>query len=145
MTRRDELAAAASFLVGARERQTELVTDLNFQVLAEAEALRAIQGRKALVEGRINSMNRTSDGVSLLLATVQADQPDWEPGAMEITTPLPGVVPSSSFGMRAHPILGITRLHAGADLGVPTGTPIHAVADGRVLLAEVRGATATRW
>ena len=46
---------------------------------------------------------------------------------------------SSPYGMRFHPILGFTRMHAGVDLAVPYGTPIHAVADGTVTYAGVHG------
>ena len=136
---RDEIEAAAAFLVAARGQQQTLLADLNVRYLTEAAALRKVQGQKAVIEGRINSMNRTSDGVAMILAARQADQPDWFPGSVEVSNPIPGVKPSSSFGMRRHPILNIERLHAGADLGAPGGTPIHAMADGVVVLAEVRG------
>lgn len=123
----------------ARAEQQALVDDLNLTVLLEATALRNVQGRKAVVEGRINAMSRASDGVAMILASLQEGEPDWVPGSVQITSPIPGVLPSSGYGMRHHPILGIDRLHAGVDLGAPLGTTIYAPADGIVVCAEVRG------
>lgn len=136
---RDTIAQAASFLLSARAQQQSLVRDLDLKFLVEAQALREVQGRKAVVEGRINAMNTASDGVAMILNQRQADQPDWVPGVVETSSPIAGVEVSSPYGPRFHPILHITRLHAGCDLGSPTGTEIHAAADGVVVLAEVRG------
>lgn len=43
---------------------------------------------------------------------------------------------TSSFGMRFHPVLNYSRLHAGIDIGVPMGTPIYALKDGTVTAAQ---------
>src|SRR5690606_13377038 len=39
---------------------------------------------------------------------------------------------SSTFGMRKHPVHGVWRGHKGVDYAAPSGTPIHATADGVV-------------
>lgn len=44
-------------------------------------------------------------------------------------------VRTSGFGTRVHPITGVRKLHTGSDFSAPAGTPILAVADGRVAFA----------
>jgi murein DD-endopeptidase MepM/ murein hydrolase activator NlpD len=53
-----------------------------------------------------------------------------------LSTPAPI---SSPYGWRIHPLTGNRRFHAGQDLAAPTGTPIVAVANGRVVLANWHG------
>lgn len=137
--RRDEVEAAAAFITAARDEKKALVEQKNVQIVAEALALQEVRGRKALVESRITAMARASDGVTMLLAAVQAGQPDWFPGAFPTSNPLPGYRIGSRFGMRVHPILGTARLHAGGDMGAPSGTPIRAAADGVVVFSGDRG------
>lgn len=53
--------------------------------------------------------------------------------------PVSGGHLSSGFGMRRHPILGYTRMHAGIDFAAPYGSPIYAVTDGTVEYAGWHG------
>jgi murein DD-endopeptidase MepM/ murein hydrolase activator NlpD len=46
---------------------------------------------------------------------------------------------SSRFGMRRHPVLRFTRLHAGIDFAAPSGTPILAAGAGRIVEAGFNG------
>src|SRR3546814_7524281 len=46
---------------------------------------------------------------------------------------------TSPYGLRRHPILGYSRMHAGIDFGARYGTPIHAVTDGKVVYSGRHG------
>ena len=46
---------------------------------------------------------------------------------------------TSGFGMRYHPILRVSRMHAGVDFPTPAGTPLYATGDGRVSFVGTRG------
>ena len=53
--------------------------------------------------------------------------------------PLSAATLTSGFGLRAHPLLGGRRAHAGIDLAARTGSPIVATSDGMVARADWAG------
>ncbi len=57
-----------------------------------------------------------------------------------LKTPVSGARLTSGFGMRRHPLLGYSKMHAGVDFGVPHGTPIRAAGAGVVEVAGRHGA-----
>ncbi len=57
-----------------------------------------------------------------------------------LRAPLDTMRVTSRYGYRRHPVLGRTMMHHGVDYGAPIGTPVRAVADGRVISAGRAGA-----
>jgi murein DD-endopeptidase MepM/ murein hydrolase activator NlpD len=56
-----------------------------------------------------------------------------------LRTPMDASRITSRFGMREHPILGFSALHAGVDFAAPSGTPILAAGAGKVVAAGRNG------
>jgi murein DD-endopeptidase MepM/ murein hydrolase activator NlpD len=57
-----------------------------------------------------------------------------------LKTPVSGARLTSGFGMRRHPLLGYSKMHAGVDFGAPYGTPIRAAGSGTIEKAGRNGA-----
>ena len=85
----------------------------------------------------LGALDRSQDNNWFLLAPLGAnynnnnyhDKQCW---------PAPGRV-TSGFGVRRDPLSGAAKFHSGIDLATPSGTPVRAVADGRVVESGRRG------
>jgi murein DD-endopeptidase MepM/ murein hydrolase activator NlpD len=114
-------------------------------------ALAAARAARAEDESRIAGLHAESSRLSVLLAqrarallgaagAISGASTPVQTGVL--LRPVGGPV-TSPFGMRVHPITGVTKLHTGTDFGAACGTPIRAARGGTVLAAEFN--TAYGW
>lgn len=155
---RDEVATAyqqaeaevqAVAVVALRARQAE--ESVRSLVAQRRSALAAARAARAEDEQRWAGLHAESTRLSLLLAqrarallgaagAIPGASTPVQPGVL--SRPVGGPV-TSPFGMRVHPITGVTKLHTGTDFGAACGTPIRAARGGTVLAAEFN--TAYGW
>jgi murein DD-endopeptidase MepM/ murein hydrolase activator NlpD len=132
----DGLAAQRTLLLQAADAerqsvQTE-VAQLNEMSDAEEAALEAlIREKQREEEARRRDARRAAR-----LAGVELPREAGAPG--QLMWPVSGPI-TSPFGWRMHPILHRMIQHRGIDIGVPSGTPVAAAAEGRVIVASYQG------
>jgi murein DD-endopeptidase MepM/ murein hydrolase activator NlpD len=107
-----------------------------FTSMMDSEVARVVARRDS--SGVAKAVEKTFQRIPVELNKTQpASDPLLPVTALPPTLPVPGRV-SSSFGVRADPFDGQGRFHHGVDIAAPAGTPIHAVAPGRVVFSGVK-------
>ncbi len=104
----------------ANERE-KLITTLNKEQAAYEAALDELEKSSLEIEKTIQALQSKENGGS-------------KPVAGTMLWPVSGRI-TSPYGNRFHPVLKKWKLHTGVDLAAATGTPIKAVASGKVIVS----------
>jgi len=97
-----------------------------------AAAQKRVQSIKDQAAADVDRLEKESVKIKNELANMTSQWGDYAGGQM--AWPVIGPI-TSPFGMRIHPITGQYTMHTGIDIGVSSGTPVHAAADGIVYFA----------
>jgi murein DD-endopeptidase MepM/ murein hydrolase activator NlpD len=162
LKRQAERAVAAAG--AARNAAARAKASLDALSARQAGAARAVAAKQARERSRLNGMQAEADRLQAVLAARaraareraahdrasrqrarQAPAADPAPaqGGGFLSKPVNAPV-SSEFGYRYHPVLHYSRLHAGIDFAASCGTPVHAAADGDVIMAGWGGGYGNR-
>jgi murein DD-endopeptidase MepM/ murein hydrolase activator NlpD len=118
LEQRDQIAAVENQLVGARDQLASARAN-------KRGALAQVRSSRVELEGDLAALEKEQARVEAALSSVSGGP--IRHGSGQLIWPVNGPV-VSGFGMRWG------RLHAGLDIAVPSGTPIHAADGGRVVL-----------
>jgi murein DD-endopeptidase MepM/ murein hydrolase activator NlpD len=118
--------------VDTRQRSAAVAEQERDESLANYRDLREQSERIAARIRRAAAGNTPSTGTGGSGSTVH------DAGAYFLT-PVAGAYKSSDYGWRFDPYYHVSQLHAGVDLAVGAGTPVHAGAAGRVIYAGWNG------
>jgi murein DD-endopeptidase MepM/ murein hydrolase activator NlpD len=141
-----EAAQQALALSALAEQRRNLLAVAETQKTAVATEVSELDDMSASAEAALEALvrekqeeedaRRAAARRAALLAGESLPPEAGAPGSL--LWPVSGPI-TSPFGMRMHPVYGRPILHAGIDIGVPTGTTIGAAADGRVIVAGYQG------
>lgn len=132
----DGLATQRKQLLVAADAERQSVQTEVYQLAELSDAEEAALEALIVEKQREEEAKRRAARQAAKLAGVELPREAGAPG--QLLWPVSGPI-TSPFGWRMHPILHRMILHRGIDIGVPTGTPVAAAAEGRIIVASYQG------
>ena len=138
--RKEERDASVSHVKVLERRERDQQSRLRVYRAQKGQQLVGLGREAERLESRLRQFDADEREIQRLIALANRPRPR-RPGYPSRSTligrflrPVNGPI-TSGFGMRFHPILHRSRLHAGVDFGAPIGTPVHAAGPGVVVAA----------
>jgi murein DD-endopeptidase MepM/ murein hydrolase activator NlpD len=117
-----------------KQRQMEL------QSRQKNNLLKTIEQQKSEYSRSIDELDQVRKSLDKFIREWQANHQEAYMGSGKMGWPLPGYSKiTSEFGYRIHPIFRKKSFHAGIDIAAPTGTPVRASENGRVIYVGNKG------
>lgn len=130
-------AAKTQQTIAAKHAEQQKVLDEAKRHKAAAEQMeRELQAASADIQAQIQQRIREREAAAAAAAASGGGGDyTYVQGTGQFSWPVSGPI-TSPFGYRIHPIFGTQIYHAGIDIGVPEGTPVHAADSGTVIEAD---------
>ena len=129
------LAAERKQYAAAASVQRQATQALSQQIAFQRQAIAALDQTYAQQQSTVTSDEGNSAEIEQIIQSLASQGNGSGIGGIHFIWPVVGPI-TSPFGYRLDPVTHQYALHSGIDIGVPMGTPIHASATGKVIVAQ---------